>query len=320
MEIVQNIHRLEAPLGDRFVCVFLLIGSAGVLVLDTGMNDTPTQHIAPYLEKLNISPKRIRYVINSHADIDHTGGNMSLREMAPDAVFMSHRLDRSMVEDLELMISARYGQFATDHGLDDSDETKDWMRANARHCPLDLGLSGGETIHLGDGWHVEILFTPGHSHGHITLYDQSSRTALIEDAALWNSILTKDGKPAFPPTYRYVDTYIASIQMLQSLPIDTLLTGHYPVYQGEDVAAFLGESRAYVDRVDRALVELLQSAAEGYTLKEIIAALKTSLGDWPDGAEILLDFPLMGHLERLVQYRKVKTGRRDNLLTYTWAE
>ncbi len=111
MEIVPNIHRLEAPLGNRFVCVFLLIGSEGVLVLDTGMDDTPSQHIAPYLEKLNIPPERIRYVINSHADIDHTGGNMSLREIAPNAVFMSHRLDRPMVEDLELMISARYGQY-----------------------------------------------------------------------------------------------------------------------------------------------------------------------------------------------------------------
>lgn len=319
MEVAPNIHRLEVPLGDRFVCVFLLVGSRGILVLDTGMDDTPTQHIIPYLEKLNTSPERIRYVINSHADIDHTGGNMSLREMAPNAIFMCHELDRPMVEDLELMISARYGQFAADHGIDDSEDTKAWMRANARHGPIDIGLSGGETIHLDNGRHVEILFTPGHSRGHITVYDPRNRIALIADAALWNSILTKEGKPAFPPTYRYLDTYIASIQMLQSLPINTLLTSHYPICQGKDVAAFLGESRAYVDRVDRALAELLRSAKERYTLRELIAALKTKLGDWPNGAEILLDFPLAGHLERLAQYQKIKTERRDNLVTYRWA-
>jgi glyoxylase-like metal-dependent hydrolase (beta-lactamase superfamily II) len=194
------------------------------------------------------------------------------------------------------------------------------MRANARHSPIDLGLSGGETVHLGNGWHVEILFTPGHTRGHITVYEPRSHTALVADAALWNSILTKAGRPAFPPTYRYVDTYIASIQMLQSLPIDTLLTGHYPVCQGEAVVEFLDESRAYVDRVERVLTEQLRNKKESYTLRELIAALKTKLGDWPDGAEILLDFPLAGHLERLVQYRKVKTGRRDKLLTYAWAE
>lgn len=320
MEVAPNIHRLEAPLGDRFVCVYLLVGSKGVLALDTGMDDTPTEYIAPYLTKLGVPPERLLYVINSHADIDHTGGNLALREMAPNAIFMCHELDRPMVEDLELMISARYGQFAADHGIDDSEEAKTWMRENARHCPIDLGLTGGETVHLGNDWHIDILFTPGHSRGHITLYDQRSYTALIADAALWNSISTKDGQPAFPPTYRFVDTYIASIHMLQSLPIDTLLTSHYPVYEGADVAKFLGESRAYVDRVDRTLKEFLCSSKEYYSLRELITALNSKLGEWPEEAEILLDFPLVGHLERLVQYRKVKTARRNNLLTYAWAE
>lgn len=320
MEIAPSIHRLEVPMGDRFVCVFLLIGSQGVLVLDTGMDETPAQHIIPYLESLDIPSARIAYVVNSHADIDHTGGNLSLRELAPNAVFMCPELDRPMAEDLDLMISARYSQFAADHDIDDGDEAKAWMRANARHCPVDLGLSGGETIHLGDDWRIDVLLTPGHTRGHITLYDARSRTALISDAALWNGLLTTDGQPAFPPTYRYVDTYLSSIQLLQSLPIDTLLTGHYPVAQDEGVAEFLGESRAYVDRVERTLIELLRSSQAAYSLRELIAALRSDLGEWPEGAEILLDFPLTGHLERLVQFRKVKTGRRDNLLTYSWAE
>lgn len=320
MEIAPNIHRVEVPLGDRFVCVFLLIGSAGVLVLDTGMDDTPAQHIIPYLESLGIPPAHIAYVVNSHADIDHTGGNLSLREWAPNATFMCPELDRPMAEDLDLMISARYSQFAADHAIDDSEDAKAWMRANARHCLVDIGLSGGETIHLGDDWRIDILLTPGHTRGHITLYDRRSRTALISDAALWNGLLTTDGQPAFPPTYRYVDAYLSTIHMLQSLSIDTLLTGHYPVYQGADVAEFLGESRAYVDRVERTLTEYLQRAKEPYSLRELIAALCNKLGEWPEGAEILLDFPLTGHLERIVQFRKVKTGRRDNVLTYSWAE
>ena len=318
MEIAPNIHRLEVPLGDRFVCVFLLVGSKGVLILDTGMDDTPAEYIVPYLEELGILPERILYIINSHADIDHTGGNQSLRELAPDAIFMCHELDRPMVEDLDLMITARYSQFAADHDIDDSEDAKTWMRDNARHCHIDIGLTGGETIHLGNDWRIEVLFTPGHTRGHITLYDRRSSIALIADAALWNCIPTKDGQPAFPPTYRFVDTYISSIHMLQSLPIDTLLTSHYPMYQGADVAKFLGESRSYVDRVDHTLTEFLRSSKESYSMREIIAALNSKLGDWPEGAEILLDFPLAGHLEQLVQYRKVKTIRRDNLLTYAW--
>lgn len=320
MEIAPKIHRVEVPLGNRFVCVFLLVGSKGVLVLDTGMDDTPAAHIMPYLDKLSISPDQIRHVVNSHADIDHTGGNQALREMAPNAIFMCHELDRPMVEDLEWMINGRYGQFATDHNIADSEEAKTWMRENARHCPIDIGLTGGETIDLGDDWRINVLFTPGHSRGHITLYDANSRTALIADAALWNCIPTSDGQPAFPPTYRFIDTYTSTIHMLQSLPIDTLLTSHYPVYQGADVAKFLGESRSYVDRVERTLTTHLQNAKESFTLQELITSLNSKLGEWPEGAEILLNFPLAGHLERLVQHGKVTTARRDNLLTYKWSE
>jgi hypothetical protein len=68
------------------------------------------------------------------------------------------------------------------------------------------------------------------------------------------------------------------------------------------------------------LTEFLQSTQEAHSLRELIVALRSKLGEWPEGAEILLDFPLAGHLERLVQFRKVKTGHRDNLLTYSWAE
>ncbi len=54
------------------------------------------------------------------------------------------------------------------------------------------------------------------------------------------------------------------------------------------------------------------------TLKELIAALKTRLGSWPDGAEALLNFPLSGHLERLAHYGKLQHDRRDGLKTYVW--
>ena len=101
MEITSNIHRLEVPLGDRYVCIYLLVGSNGILVLDSGMDDSPTNYIVPYLANIGASAADIRFVINSHIDVDHTGGNLSLREIAPQAIFMCHEADRPMVEDLD---------------------------------------------------------------------------------------------------------------------------------------------------------------------------------------------------------------------------
>jgi glyoxylase-like metal-dependent hydrolase (beta-lactamase superfamily II) len=163
-----------------------------------------------------------------------------------------------------------------------------------------------------------VLHTPGHSRGHLTVYDPRSRTAVITDATLWNAVLTKTGEPAFPPTYRYVDTYLATLHRFQGMMIDTLLTSHYPIYRGAEVAEFLGESRAFADRFDEAVREELQSTSGPRTTKELIAALSPRLGRWPDSASPALAYPLIGHLERLQQYGLVRTVRRDGLIAWAW--
>lgn len=318
MEVAAGIHRIEAPLGARFVCSYLLLGDEHALLVDTGLDATPREHLMPYLKSLGVEPAMIRFVLNTHSDFDHTGGNESVRELTPDVIFMCHELDRAMIEDLEWMIAARYGEFAALHGLDESDETKDWIRANARHVPMDIGLAGGEQLRLGTDWHVEIIHTPGHSRGHLSVHDPRSRSVIIADAALWNTVPTRDGAPSLPPTYRYVDTYLASIHRLQGMSIETLLTSHYPVCAGPAVAEFLGESRAFVDRLEAALRFALMSASNAVTMRDLISSLDRRLGAWPGGAAAQLAHPLQGHLDRLVQHKLVDVDHHDGCVAWRW--
>lgn len=317
MQIAPGIHRIEAPLGDRFVAMYLLVGDEAALLLDTGMDRMPYDYILPYLDQIKLPASQVRYVLTSHADFDHTAGNASMREIAPGAVFMCHQLDQRMVEDIEVMIRERYGEFAADHDIDETDESRAFIRAQSRHVPVNVALSGGERIRLGGDWTVEVLHAPGHSRGHLTLHDPRSQTLLICDATLWNAVLRKDGTPAFPPTYRYTDTYVATMNRFAGMNAQLLLTSHYPIYRGAGVAEFLAESRAYVDRVDQALLQELAGASGPRTLRELITALSPKLGEWPEAAGIYLVHPLSGHLERLVQYGRVETGRRGRLLTYS---
>lgn len=317
MEIVPGIHRIEAPLGDRFVAMYLLIGDEDALLIDTGMDEMPGKYIAPYLDSIGVAPSKIRYVLTSHADFDHTAGNASLKELAPNAMFMCHALDQPMIEDIEVMIRDRYSEFAADHEIDESDDAKAFIRSSSRHVPVNITVSGGEKIRLGSDWQVEVLHAPGHSRGHLTVHDPRSQTLVICDATLWNAVLRKDGKPAFPPTYRYVDTYVATMNRFRSMNPTTILTSHYPIYRGAGVDEFLAESRAYVDRVDRALLDELTNAGSPRTMRELCTNLGPTLGEWPEAASIYLVFPLAGHLERLVQYGTVKSGRRGAVMTFT---
>lgn len=318
MEVAPNIHRLQAPLGDRFVCIFVLVGKEATLIFDTGLKETPKATIEPYFKQNKLDFDKVRYIVVSHADYDHNGGNGELKALARNAILLCHELDRAQIADTRIMISDRYNAWEKDHGFESSAATAQWIMDNTSDVPIDVGLSGGERICLSNDWYVDVLHTAGHSWGHISLYDPTSKIAIIADAVLYNSVLTAEGKPAFPPTYRYLDTYTATIQRLQGMTIDTLLTSHYPAYHGSDVAEFLGESLAYTDRVDKALAEVLAAAGKPLTLKEIIAQIHTKIGNWPPGAEMFLNFPLTGHLEQMEMYKKITLGRRDGIITYQW--
>lgn len=109
MEIAPGIHRMLAPLGERFNAIYLFRGSTASLVVDTGLAADPEGTVAPYVASIGLDPAAVRYVINTHGDFDHTGGNGPMRRLFPGAILMCGEEDRSLVESVERMITDRYG-------------------------------------------------------------------------------------------------------------------------------------------------------------------------------------------------------------------
>jgi glyoxylase-like metal-dependent hydrolase (beta-lactamase superfamily II) len=318
MEVAEGIHRIETPFGDRVNAVYLLVGPRATMLVDTATRDTAGR-IGSYLDEHGLPREDVRYVLNTHCDWDHAAGNGVVRELLPRATFCCHELDRPMIEDVELLIGERYGEFARPHGYDETEESKAAVRAGTLTTPIDIGLSGGEVVDLGGGRRVAVLHTPGHSRGSISVYDPRSRSAIIGDAVLGEAVPMAVGAPAFPPTYRYVDSYLGSIDLLRQLAPRALLTGHYPVYVDGAVAEFLLGSRNYVDRVDRAVRDHLAGAGGPVSMAALIGAVNGVLGHWPDAAAPALHFPLSGHLERLVSHRLVSAApAAGGRVEYAW--
>lgn len=278
MEVAQGIHRIESDLGPRFMCQYALVGAERVLLLDTGLAQTPTEVLVPYLEKIGAEPD---FVLISHADVDHCGGNRAIRERYPDALLMCHELDRRWIESNETLLNENY-LWHEPHGFDEPDEEgrRQILAGAGGDTPIDVGLQGGETIRLGEGWRVELLHLAGHTLGHLGVWDPRSRAAIIIDAVLSNGIYDRAGNKLIPPRYYDAAAQQETIRRLLALEPDLLLTAHYPVMGRDEAHAWLQGALAFTERLETIVRE---AVAGGTTdLWELTKLANEQLGPYPE--------------------------------------
>lgn len=310
MELSPGLHRIECPIGPRYVAIYAIVGSKYTLLVDTGFDDSIRTTVVNYFKEKKLSLDAVRYVINTHSDYDHTGGNKAVRELMPNALICAGERDRPMIENLNSMFFDRYNEFEKEHGFAESTDAKDFMMTVAFETNVDIGFAGNERIDLG-GRYVEILHTPGHSWGHVSILDEKSRAIIIGDAVLGNSVLLADGQPAFPPTYRFVEAYRSTIRLLKGYQASEILTSHYPRYVGQAGTDFLDLSLNYTDLIEQICLDTLKSAGKALTMMELIEIAHDRMGVWADPAYKYLAYPVLGHLEVLESYQKIKRSKNS---------
>jgi glyoxylase-like metal-dependent hydrolase (beta-lactamase superfamily II) len=275
VEVAPGIHRLESDLGVRFMCQYVLAGRERVVLVDTGLAATPDEVVVPYLERARLEPD---LVLISHADLDHSGGNRRLRERYPHAVFACHELDRRWIESNDAMLRENYTWHAA-HGFPQLDEAE-LLAALGGDAPIDVGLRGEATIRLDDDWQVEILHLPGHTPGHLGIWDPRSRAAIVVDAVLYDGIYDRAGNKLIPPRLYDLRAARATIARVLSLEPELLLTAHYPVLSGDEARPWLEHSLRFVDELESILRE--EIAAGTTDLWELTKRADERLGPYPE--------------------------------------
>jgi glyoxylase-like metal-dependent hydrolase (beta-lactamase superfamily II) len=281
MEVAPGVHRIESDLGPRFMCQYLFAGADRSLLFDTGIAATPRDVIAPYLQQAGFPLEEIDYVITSHADVDHCGGNRVVKELAPETVLMCHEHDRSWVEANAAMMAENYGWHEA-YGFPQLDEETraSMLQDLGGDQPVDVGLRGGERLRLASDWTVEILHLPGHTFGQLGIWDPRSGTAIIIDAVLETGIYDRRGNRLIPPRYYTASGYQQTIRRIQSLQPNLLLTAHYPAMDKDEARAWLARSLAYTEELEGVVRSGLD---EGITdLWELTRRADQKVGPYPD--------------------------------------
>ena len=279
-EVAPGIHRIESDIGQRFVAQYLLVGEERTVLVDTGLATTPDDALLPALEEVGAEPDLI---VISHADLDHCGGNRRMRERYPRVLLACHELDRRWIESNAAMLAENYRWHET-YGLDGPDEQgqQEMLDLLGGDTPIDLGVSGGETIRLGTGRRLEVLHLPGHSPGHIGLWDPQHRVAIIIDAVLYDGIYDRAGAKLIPPRYYDAAAYRATIRRVCRLEPALLLTAHFEPMPRAAAIEFCQRSLDHVDAVE-AIVRAGYRGGE-VRLRDLTDRVNAELGPFPEFA------------------------------------
>ena len=297
VEIAERTWRIESLIGPRNLFQYLIAGEDEALLVDAGTSATPRDAILPALRHVGVPVESVRFVVVTHPDLDHQGGLAGLKEALPRAIASCGFADRALVSEPDRLIADRYGRYEVEHGVGYRDAEKAAFRDLAGSpVAVEVTFAGGEEIEL-SARRLSVLHAPGHSAGHLVLHEPATGLLFTSDAVHWRFCPAADGRPALPPTYEDVDPYLETIALVESLRPSVLHSGHWPVRTGAEIAAFLEESRAFVEALDAALRERLESPAR---LSELCDHVAVRLG--PFGADpVNLMFAVHGHQRRMLR-------------------
>jgi glyoxylase-like metal-dependent hydrolase (beta-lactamase superfamily II) len=299
VEVVEGVHRIEAQVGCRPLYLFAFLGERRLL-LDAGCASTVDEFISPFLEGHGLGLLDLDVLLITHSDLDHQGGAHLLKRANPSLWVTCGVLDIPLVSDPEALIARRYQAYMELHEIAPDEGALAWMRRESGgDVRVDVGWSGGELLELGPDWNVRILHVPGHSVGHLAVYDERSGALFSGDCLQGSVYLGLDGAPKLCPTYTHVDDYLETASLIESLGPRELHGCHWPAARGAEVFAFIAETRAYVEHVD-GLVQACLS--EPLTLDALIACVNRQLDPpWPDEIAPELVYSIHGHVEALVE-------------------
>jgi cyclase len=209
----QNIYAYISD-NDHSANSTFLIGLSGILVVDTGLNETDGRKLLHEIRKISGLP--ITHIVNTHYHPDHQGGNAVV---GPNALVISSPFTRERT--VALMEQIEKNTLAKPTSAPDPA-----FRFQLASETFEKKL----TIYLGED-PVEIVSPgPAHTMGDVYVWFPRQRTVAMGDLYLTNSSPAMDQGS--------VSNWIRSLDEILSLPVDHFVPGHFEVGSRQTVQRF----------------------------------------------------------------------------------
>jgi glyoxylase-like metal-dependent hydrolase (beta-lactamase superfamily II) len=238
MRIAEGVYVLPIPRGSQgangFLNVTLIVDEQnGGTLVDTGLPGQ-AEAIGAALLEAGIGVRDLRRIIFTHQDLDHVGSGAALVRQSGARV-LAHPADAPHIDGSLRLLKP------SPEMLEQRPQVREALE-RLEPVGVDEHLEDGARLDLAGG--IRVIFTPGHTPGHLSLYLERPKVLVAGDA------LTAEGgqlNGPNPPLTLDVDEALQSVRRLADLDVNTIVCYHGGVV-GEDAN---GQLRRVVQEATR---------------------------------------------------------------------
>lgn len=262
MKITERIHAIKIPFKipvsaemsiDRFAFAYLIFGNK-IHLIDSGIAGAEST-IWEYIKKQGREPKEVSTLILTHSHPDHIGAAKSIKNQT-GCTIIAHKKEQNWIEDTELQFKER--------------PVPGFQTLVEGSVKVDRFVDGGEILELEKDLIFQIIHTPGHSKGSISLFFEKEKSLFTADSLAY---------PGDIPIYEDISACLASIKTLQKIEnVENLFSSWETPIQGQEkIVKRMEESVAYLQRIHNAVINN-RSKGNQQNIMELCQKVVSELG------------------------------------------
>ena len=188
------------------------------VLIDTGFG-SDVKDTEQLIKEAGVSPEELHLIVNTHYHSDHVGGNFYLQKEYGVSI-AAHKWEADLI-----------------NACDPEACSAEWLDQPVEPYLIDRKLSDNDEIHTGSRT-LKVLHTPGHTLGHISLYEPEGEILICGDLFHKNDIGWLN---IFREGISSIQRSMESLDRLSTLRIKDAYSGHGP--QIDDPLASIDSAR-----------------------------------------------------------------------------
>jgi glyoxylase-like metal-dependent hydrolase (beta-lactamase superfamily II) len=290
------------------------------LIVDTGFNlPESLQDLRAGIEELGLDMKRTDIFL-THFHADHCG--LVPKVVSPDSVVYMSAVDRDLFDDV-MDNADNFWVLVERRFLNEGYPKNEFERTQTanpakKYLPevkfTSVPVADGTRLSYGN-FRLECVWTPGHTPGHVCLFDKDQGIFFSGDHVLFDITPNITAWATLPNSLQH---YMNSLLRIRDCPVRVTLTGHRENdgVLSERVAQLIAHHKNRLANVERILED--QPGLNGY---EVASCMNWDIraknwADFPPGQRWFAVGEALSHLNYLIDQGKVKRIVKNGVHTY----